>query len=279
MSDSVLVSLCCVPSPDVTQAVDKVLSLQRPDGSSGVTVQVKRFPFMSVGQQTTLHVCGQGEDGKPKMLRVVNAEPLTQQEVEEGWFRNIAWDYFLGLKDLSHVVFVFQAALDGCSCACPVLFPPLSLEVRKPYEDETTFSESDGTDDWNGWMRGEAASDPRDLTLLKDGETHLLLNRTYTNNSAGIVLKKSYEDLVAGRLYEFGVTVRRSGTGGALPKLSLDSESQNVVVATDISTTTDIEIKGAFTADSSLMELRIVSHVATGGGNDYAFHNIWVRSL
>ncbi|MGY3305562.1 hypothetical protein ACVK1X_004886 [Pseudomonas sp. PvR086] len=279
MTNPALVSLSCVPAPVVPQAVNDVLVLKKPDDSAGVTVEVARWPFMVVNQKTTLHVCGQQADGSPVMLRVADAEPVTQQEFQEGWRRNIAWASLQNLKDGSHLAFVFQAALDGGSCAGPVLFPTLCLEVQAPFDDTTTFSEKDGTNDWNGWMRGEAAADPRDLTITRDGNIYVLFDNTYTNNSAGTVLKKTFQGLEVGRSYEFGLTVRRWNDKYSVPVLSLTSGAQVIAPATEIPSMAWAPLKGTFTASASQMELQIVNHVATGNGNDYAFREIWVRSI
>lgn len=279
MTNPSLVSLSCVPSPVVPQAVNDVLILKKPDDSAGVTVEVARWPFMVVNQKTTLHVCGQQADGSPVMLRVADAEPVTQQEFQEGWRRNIAWASLQNLKDGSHLAFVFQVALDGGSCASPVLLPTLCLEVQAPFDNTTTFSEKDGTNNWNGWMRGEAAADPRDLTITNDGGIYVLFDNTYTNNSAGIVLKKTFQGLEVGRSYEFGLTVRRWNDKYSVPVLSLNSGAQVIAPATEISSMAWAPLKGTFTASASQMELQIVNHVATGNGNDYAFREIWVRSI
>ena len=279
MSNPLLVSLCCVPSPVVEQAVDNVLTLKKPDDPTAVTVEVTHWPFMVVGQKTTLNVCGQQVDGSPVMLRVADAEPVTEQEFEEGWCRNIPWSALQNLKDRSHLAFVFQAVLDGSCCAGSVLFPPLSLEVREPFDDTTTFSETDGTDNWNGWMRGAAGSDASDLIIERDGDIYVLHNHTATNNSAGIVLEKSFHGLQAGRTYEFGMTVRRWNNTYVTPKLSLQSGSQVIAPEKVFSMTDWTPHSGTFIAGTSQVELQIKSHEASGSGNDYAFREIWVRSI
>lgn len=279
MAEPSLVSLCCVPSPVVAQAVDNVLTLKKPEDPTGVTVEVARWPFMVVDQKATLHVCGQQADGSPVMLRVADAEPVTEQEFEEGWCRNIPWSFLQNLKDRSHLSFLFQAALDGGCCTAPLLFPPLSLEVRVPFEDRTTFSATDGTDNWNGWMRGEAGSDLRDLTIDQDGDIYVLHNHTNTNNSAGPVLEKTFLELVAGRSYEFGMTVRRWNNSYSVPTLSLNGGLQVIAPITEFPTTDWASLAGTFTACASQVQLQIVSHVASGGGNDYAFREIWVKSV
>ncbi|VVP41850.1 hypothetical protein PS838_04890 [Pseudomonas fluorescens] len=279
MSNRQLLALPRLPSPVVAQAVDNVLTLQKPDGASGITVKVERWRSMAEGQPTTLHVSGKNLDGTTMMLRVVDAEPVTRAETVAGWSRSINWELLQGLQHGSHLTFVFQAVIDEGECACPALFPPLSLEVQEPYEDRTTFSEGDGTDDWNGWMRGEASSNLRDLVIGKDGDTYALFNNTSTDASAGDVLKKNFLDLEVGRTYSFGLRVRRWLGQYEAPVLSLNTGIQVVAPPTQITSTFNyVELNGTFTACSSQMELQIVSHVATGKGNDYIIREIWVKS-
>ena len=276
MTNRQLNALPRLPSPVVAQAVDNVLTLQKPDGTSGITVEVARWRAIAEGQPTTLHISGKNLDGSTMMLLVVDAEPVTKAEAEAGWSRSINWELLQVLEHGSHLMFVFQAVIDEGECACPTLFPPLSLEVQEPYEDRTTFSAQDGTDNWNGWMRGEAGVDPRDLTVARDGDGYSLFNKTYTIDSAGVVLKKNFANLEVGRTYSFGLDVRRWIGWHAVPVLSLNCGTQVIVPETQIANSQVLE--GTFTACSSQMELQIVSHVATGLGNDYIISEIWVKS-
>lgn len=278
MSNPSPISLRCVPAPFVEQASCNVLTLNKPDGSNGATVEVPGWPFMAVEQATTMHVCGQAKDGSPIMLRIANSEPLTQQEFEEGWRRTIAWDDLQDLQHNSQLVFIFQVALNNSGCDCPLLFPPISLKVRVPFEDLTTFSEAEEAP-WNGWKKGPAAVDPRDLVVGKDGDIYVLYNRTYTDASAGIILAKNFANLEAGTRYEFGLQVRRTNTSSSVPSLSLAAGAQNVTEAKDFPATTWESLEGTFTADSSQCTLAIISHTASGGGNDYAISRIWVKSV
>ncbi|VVO23005.1 sugar-binding protein [Pseudomonas fluorescens] len=279
MSNRQLNAVPRLPSPEVAEAVAKILTLQKPDGASGITVKVARWRSIAQGQPTTLHVSGKNFDGSTMMLLVVDAEPVTQAETVAGWSRSINWELLQGLEHGSHLTFVFQAVIDENECACPTLFPPLSLEIQEPYEDRTTFSEGDGTDNWNGWMRGEASSDPRDLVVSRDQDGYSLFNKTYTMDSAGVVLKKNFQNLEVGRTYEFALNVRRWLGQHEAPVLSLNTGIQVVSPPTQITSIYSfVVLKGTFTACSSQMELQIVSHVATGLGNDYIIREIWVKS-
>jgi len=265
-----------LPRPEVPQAIGDVLTVQKPDGTASIIVKVARWRSMAVGQATTLHGFGQQLDGSTITLLIADSEPVTQAEEVAGWSRSINWEALQGLAHRSHLTFVFQAVLENGDCVCPTLFPPLTLEIQEPYEDRTTFSQDDGTDNWNGWMRGEAASDPRDLVVQQDGAGYSLFNNTSTYDSAGVLLKKSFPDLDVGRTYEFGVNVRRWIGRHEAPVLSLVCGTQNISPPTTITSPTLLQ--GTFTACSSQVELQIVSHVATGMGNDYIIHEIWVKS-
>lgn len=267
-----------LPTPLVKQAVGKFLTVPTPDGESGITVDVARWRTIEVGQPTTLHICGYNRDGSTMMQLIVDKEPVTQDEYVKGWSRDISWEHFQGLLDRSHLMFVFQVPLENGECGCPDLFPPLSLEIVLRYEDVTTFSAKDGTDNWNGWMRGEAAADPRDLTVRQDGNGYALFSNTFTSRSSGVLLSKSFQDLEVGRVYTFGIDVRRWINRYAVPVLSLESSAGVIVPPTEITSAVN-RLEGSFTADSSQMDLEIVSHIATGMGNDYIISKIWLTSL
>jgi hypothetical protein len=272
------VSLRCVPTLVVEQAVDNTVTLNSPEDSTGLKVKLSQWPFMSEEQPTTLDVCGQNTDGTALMLRVADAEPVTRQEYEEGWHRTIEWSYLQNLKHNSHLVFVFQVALNTAGCDCPLLFPPLSLQVEVPYLDQTTFSEGEIAP-WNGWNIGAAAQDPRDLVVGKDGTETVLFNRTYTNSSAGPILEKVFMNLESGRRYKFGLWVRRTNTSSTVPSLSLIVDTITVAGSLDVPTTTWTLLEGIFTAGPLPAALSVNSNAASGSGNDYAIRYMWVKSV
>ncbi|UQS13161.1 sugar-binding protein [Pseudomonas sp. HS6] len=271
------VSLHCVPTPVAEQAVGDVLTLNRPEESTGVKVEVSRWPFMTENQLATLHACGQNTDGTALMLCVADAEPINRQEYEAGWHRTIEWSYLQNLKHNSHLVFVFQVALNSTGCDCPLLFPPLCLQVQVPYLDLTTFCEGQ-TAPWNGWERGAAAQDVRDLVVGRSENEFVLFNMTYTNSSAGPILQKVFEDLEAGQRYKFGLLACRVNTNSNVPSLSLAVGTTTVAGPQSFTTTTWELFEGTFTAGYSPETLSVDSHTASGQGNDYAISRIWVKS-
>lgn len=280
MSEPTYINVFRVPAPVVDQAVDNILTVN-PDNPSNVDVRLSSWPFMSAGQRVSLHVCGQSIKDEAFLLSVADREPLTRGELEETtWVRSIPGSFLAGLRDRSHLVFVFRMALDGGCCAEPVLFPTLSLEVRVPvqYKDLTVFAEGE-TAPWNGWNKGPAGQAARDWIVAVDGEEYVLRNATTTNLSAGTVLVKGFADFEAGRQYEFGLRVHRTNTSYTAPKLSLVAGEDVVVEPTEFPRMEWVTLAGTFTAHTPDLPLSIVSHVATGSGNDYAISRIWVKSI
>ncbi|RON50811.1 sugar-binding protein [Pseudomonas frederiksbergensis] len=277
MSQPVFVNLACVPSPEVTQAPDNPISVRRVDvGQSEITVHVRPWPFMAPSNTVTLHVCGQRNDGSPFMLRVAYAERVTDADLDEGWQCSISWN---GIEDLLHgssLVFVFQVAFDDCCGCCPLLLPPVSLQVNVPWRDLTTFTDGD----YNGWQAGPAAADPQDLSIIKlpDGN-EVLFNNTYTSNSNGVVLFKTYSELRVGEVYEFSMRTRRSTVVGTRPILALRAGDTVVAGPEEIPGADWMILRGSFTASAATMTFNIVSEVATGSGNDYYVDDILLRTL
>ncbi|KPN94178.1 hypothetical protein [Pseudomonas nunensis] len=278
MSDPVFVNLKCVPPLNVPEAPDNRLKV-RPtdDGQPGISVLVEPWPFMAPSNTVTLHVCGQRQDGSPFMLRVVYAEPVTDTDVNEGWERSIPWHVLNDLQHGSSLVFVFQVAFDDCCGCCPLLFPPLVIEVLIPFEDLTTFTDGN----WNHWEKGDAIKDARDLLLVNRNGNECLENMTYSSNSSGVVLIKTYDQLEVGLRYEFGLSVRRLNNSNPVPALSLQTSSGPVTDETPITDLSWHPLKGEFIADACTMQLWIYSHEADTNirGNDYGLDDILVRQV
>lgn len=95
------------------------------------------------------------------------------------------------------------------------------MSSNKQLDDYTNFDNQS----WNGWEKGPAAAHPEDLVLRKHILGYYLYNRTHTNSSSGIILKKNYSGLVVGATYEFYIDVRRHEptAGATVPRISLDT--------------------------------------------------------
>jgi len=133
---------------------------------------------------------------------------------------------------------------------------------------------------FGGWQIGPAASDPRDWSIRLEQGNYRLFNNTFTNNSAGVVLKKSFSNFEIGRRYEFSILAVTRFIGGNpnVPTLSL-STSQGALTQPTPLPRTWITLSGQFVAQSKFLELRISNHMATHDGNDYEIDNLLIRAI
>ncbi|MGF6518288.1 hypothetical protein ABH912_005754 [Pseudomonas sp. BT76 TE3572] len=156
-----------------------------------------------------------------------------------------------------------------------------TLTVATKLYDLTNFINHN----WNGWNKGAAATDPRDINIYQDtyqGNTIWALhNETYTNNSAGIVLYKNYTTLLVGAEYEFSMLLRCTWRSPAhyIPIISLESNLGAIAAPMELPTLSWVTIKGNFRATTRNLELRVRSHVTTSIGNDYSLTNILLRQF
>jgi hypothetical protein len=142
------------------------------------------------------------------------------------------------------------------------------------FQDFTDFN--DGTR--NGWTDGPAA-DPRDWTIVNGPSgSKVLFNHTFTNNSAGVVLKKNVTGLKAGRAYKFALQGMRRSGGTYAPRLSL-ATSQGAVAGAVTLSGSWVTLTGTFIAQAAALECQLVSHEANGLGNDYYIDNIRISAV
>lgn len=148
--------------------------------------------------------------------------------------------------------------------------PPLVLDV-------TTF----GDYEFNGWQRGEAVSSPRDLVYTVVNGRAVLLNNTYTSQSAGVVLKKRFTNMQVGATYLFSVNISRWTNDYEPPIGSLRTSQGDQSTPTTITTLfpNAQTLSLAFVARSQEIECQYFSHQATGVGNDYVPSNFRVQRM
>ena len=157
------------------------------------------------------------------------------------------------------------------------MFPVAEYIFTKPFEDLSDF---DSSADLNGWQRGPAATDPRDLVFYREENGNgCLWNYTYTQISNGVLLFKSLTGFEVGRRYSFSIEVKRFNLAGAVPRMSLSVNQVPITAQTDFPTMVWVQLVGTFTATSPTMDLDITSHVFTGQGNDYLLDKIYVREV
>lgn len=134
---------------------------------------------------------------------------------------------------------------------------------------------------FNGWERGDALSSPRDLVYTIVNGQVLLLNQTYTNWSAGVVLKKRFTNMKVGATYVFSAQVSRWSNEWQPPIASLrtsqgDQSTPTVITSLFPSFQTLFLI---FIALSQEIELQYFSNQASGSGNDYVLSNFDAKLL
>ncbi|WP_421524349.1 hypothetical protein [Pseudomonas yamanorum] len=151
------------------------------------------------------------------------------------------------------------------------------LLIRRGQYDLTTFTGSN----LNGWARGPALSDIRDVAFRIYGTNTVLFNDTFpSGNKAGVILSKRFNNLIVGRQYEFSLTARRVNALDFSPVLSLSTEQGALTSPVTLSTFGAwVPLRGVFTANSSSVALFIHSHQSSSDGNDYEIDDILFQSL
>jgi hypothetical protein len=153
----------------------------------------------------------------------------------------------------------------------------LSIRSVPGQYDHTPFTGSN----LNGWVRGPALSDNRDIAFrVYDGNT---VFRNYTfppGNKAGDILSKRFNNMAPGRQYEFSIRARRADAWHYAPILSLRTTEGTLTQQVTLSApNTWVTISGVFTTNNSWIDLSIVSHFPTHEGNDYEIDYILFQSL
>ena len=149
--------------------------------------------------------------------------------------------------------------------------------VQPLIRDLTTFTDYS----YNGWERGPAVPDARDLSfILYNGRVNLY-NNTFTNNSAGVVLKKRFTNMQVGAAYLFSVNVMRWLNAYDPPIASLrtsqNDQSNPTVISALYPNTQNLSLQ--IVARSADIEFQYYSNQPSGVGNDYMLTNFDVRRL
>lgn len=149
--------------------------------------------------------------------------------------------------------------------------------VQPLIRDLTTFTDYS----YNGWERGPAVPDARDLSfILYNGRVNLY-NNTFTNNSAGVVLKKRFTNMQVGAAYLFSVNVMRWLNAYDPPIASLrtsqNDQSNPTVISALYPNTQNLSLQ--IVARSADIEFQYYSNQPSGSGNDYMLTNFDVRRL
>lgn len=263
-----------LPTPVVPQATNHILDLGTFAGNADITVEP--WWFILPGQRVWLRGVGTKKDGSSYILEVYLGKGVTAEEVTAGLKSVLQRVQLEALKDGSKLIFTCKVTPDGGTHENEaVQFLQLSLTIKTVFDDLTTFD----NDSWNGWVRGPAASDPRDLQIDKTGPNPFLVNKTYTNNSQGVFLQKNVIGLKVNASYEFSVLIRGMNGAPPLPIISLLVEGQTLVGPVEIVGLNWLTLKGVFFAKTQTVKLELFSHIATGIGNDYGIDDIRVKQV
>lgn len=151
------------------------------------------------------------------------------------------------------------------------------VNVVLPFRDFNDFQNQN----WGGWAPGPVGGRLVFTPVSGFPGHYTLYNRTYDNTSAGVVLQKTISGLHVGARYRFEVGAGQIITPGpqyALAKLSLSSTAGAV---TGVFTPPDrsITFGGEFVANSTTVTVSVISHEASGVGNDYYLSHLLVESV
>jgi hypothetical protein len=135
--------------------------------------------------------------------------------------------------------------------------------------DHTSFE----NDSFNGWQFGPAVS-PYDSRFEGAVGQRYWHNLTTSNNSAGVVLKKTINNLKVGALYKLEMAAIKLNAAGATPILSCHTSQGERSQQVSLPSSSWTAIACHFTPRSNSLTMMVSSHVSTFDGNDYGIHGI-----
>ncbi|VVO84069.1 hypothetical protein AB4P91_14430 [Pseudomonas sp. B21128] len=265
--------------PDVT-FIDGDEWLDLRSFSHDAEVTLAPPPFFAVGQKVWVCAVGQRDYPSETLLWLLEAAVIEECHLIEGIQLTIPRGWLFFLDDYSALTIKCYLAYDGQSdIETAQELPRTTHNIRQgPYQllnDYTDF----GQTGWNRWKKGPAAANPLDLIVKSDATGDYLWNWGYTSPNNGIHLIKEYEYLVPGRRYEFTLELRRNSPANPAPTLSLESNDSIIVEPMRLLSRTWITVGNTFIANSSNVQLRLVSHVNSVGGNDYDVTRIRLKEI
>lgn len=265
--------------PDVT-FIDGDEWLDLRSFSHDAEVTLAPPPFFAVGQKVWVCAVGQRDYPSETLLWLLEAAVIEECHLIEGIQLTIPRGWLFFLDDYSALTIKCYLAYDGQSdIETAQELPRTTHNIRQgPYQllnDYTDF----GQTGWNRWKKGPAAANPLDLIVKSDATGDYLWNWGYTSPNNGIHLIKEYEYLVPGRRYEFTLELRRNSPANPAPTLTLESNDSIIVEPMRLLSRTWVTVGNTFIANSSNVQLRLVSHVNSVGGNDYDVTRIRLKEI
>lgn len=269
-----------VPQATPPAVQNGVLDLRSFDG--GAHVDVPQWWFMLVGQRGWLTCTGIQEDGTELVIKVMDAEVITAEDLADGLSRVLLREVLANYKNQTELTVEFRMTVDGhTDVARAIVFPSLMLTFRKHLIDETDFDPAGKG--WNGWERGLGAANPGDLELRYGSHGiwsgYWLRDWSHTNTQDPATesekLFKIFKNLEVGRHYQLLALVCNDNNRGILPQmaLSLNGADLTGVLIPDL----DWELlAGTFKATSNTARLSVDNRqLGNQLGND--FRLTWLR--
>uniref|UniRef100_UPI0015950546 hypothetical protein n=1 Tax=Pseudomonas sp. Irchel 3E20 TaxID=2008983 RepID=UPI0015950546 len=233
---------------------------------NGQAATINPWPFSKAGQKVWISI-----SGTTGSLKVLDGYSITEAEAANGLANKPvqrAW-----LQSQAHhreIIVLFKIGLNGAQTESEAITSRLTnYIISKMHGVVVDYTPFDNRS-YNGWTTGPAVQ-PGDLSFKELGGRLRLFNYTTTNNSAGILLRKTINNLVVGREYQFTVSVLNANIPPVIfyPRISLETSQGQLTSPLTLIGSYWLQISGVFTAASSSIELRFVSHQADGNGNDY----------
>ncbi|WLI05005.1 hypothetical protein PSH66_20715 [Pseudomonas sp. FP597] len=263
-----------LPTPVITQATPPATDggiLDLATFSKDANVEVAPWWFILPGQTVWLRAIGTKAAGGDHVITVYLGKVVSAEEVSAGLADLLKRTELEQLRDGSELTVTCKVAADGSAHeSAAVVFPSLTVELRRPLYDFTPFSAG-----WNAWYPGWAANG--EMVLSYQLNRYCVKNGTASVAYIGPVLQKVYSGLRVGHRYEFSILACSYNGASPLPRLSLMAGSQQVAAITYFSQYWST-LQGSFTANATSMTLAVHSHEKDGqSGNDYAITNILVK--
>ncbi|OPA87264.1 hypothetical protein BFW86_19820 [Pseudomonas fluorescens] len=263
-----------LPTPVITQATPPatdggILDLATFTGDANV--EVAPWWFILLGQTVWLRAVGTKALGGVHTINVYLGKVVSADEVSAGLADLLKRTELEQLRDGSDLTVTCKVAADGSAHeSAAVIFPSLTVELRRPLYDFTPFSAG-----WNAWVAGWAANG--EMVLSYQLGRNCVKNGTASIAYAGSVLLKTYSGLRVGHRYEFSILACSYNGASPLPKLSLVAGGQSLTGITTFYQSWST-LQGFFVANATSMTLEVYSHEQNGqSGNDYAITNILVK--
>ncbi|WP_296246579.1 hypothetical protein [Pseudomonas sp. UBA4194] len=150
--------------------------------------------------------------------------------------------------------------------------------LREDYLEEDLTDFQDGT--FNGWIFGPAAQHPHDQGIPQESNgNRYWYNVTATNNSAGVVLYKTFNNLRVGHDYTFSFRMKDLTLGIYASKIyaKVLPSGREILTATITQPNTWTPISGTFRAEARQMTVQLANRNPSNSGNDYSIDDLRVR--